>query len=172
MKQRGLFAELWRARTIRIWTFSVCALLVLGIAVMFFIVRPAQKNDYAVPQAVIKIANFTPYFYKGPIPGKFTASKADTSYISDVLLIRLSNDKNQTVIMTQQALPEDLAMSEVVGTETIPGAPGSVIFSSKDGRTTATLFTTDKKTMILLNTSDPLPANTLKDLLRALEPLR
>jgi hypothetical protein len=172
MKHRGLLTELWRARTIRIWTFSVCGLLLLAIGLLVLTTRSGQKDNYHIPQPVIEMANFTPYFYKGTIPENFTAKEADTSYVSNVLLIRLVNNKNQTVTMTQQALPQDLAASGLVGAESWPGIPGEVTFSSTNDRTTVTLFTADKKTMIILNTADAIETSTLKELLRSLTPLR
>lgn len=172
MKKRGLLTEIWRTRAIRIWVLCVGALLIIALVVLVVIVRPGQKNAAAVPEAIIKLANFTPYFYEGSIPGKFTAIKGTTTYAADVLLIRLANNKNQTIVMTQQALPADLAGIDIQGTEIIEGAPGLVTIAVNQGRTTATLFSNDKKTLLIINTSDAIETQTIKELLRALKPLR
>ncbi|MET1033381.1 MAG: hypothetical protein ABWX94_02690 [Candidatus Saccharimonadales bacterium] len=147
-------------------------LMAITLVVLIIIVRPGQKDAAAIPEAVIKLANFTPYFYEGSIPGKFRAIKGTTTYAANVLVIRLANNKNQTIVMTQQALPADLANTAIQGTEVIEGAPGSTTINVNEGRTTATLFSNDKKTLLIINTSDTIETSTIKELLRALKPLR
>lgn len=118
------------------------------------------------------MANFPVYFYKDRIPANFTVEKDSISLTSQVLFIRMANDQDQLITITQQALPPDLTEEVLQATEDVPGADGKASITVREGQLTGNLLTADKKTLVIVNTTDNISIDTMKVLLRELTSLR
>lgn len=171
MKRRGLVGDLWRTRLFRIWAIYTIALLVI-LAIGFVIIQGSgSQTASAIPKGIRETAPFPIYFYEGSIPGGFTVNKDAISLTAGVLFIRMRNDKNQLITITEQVLPSDLAESSLQSTEDVVGAAGKASISVREGQLTGNLLTADKKTLVIINTSDAINPEMLKVLLRRLKPL-
>lgn len=172
MKRKGLVGDLWRTRTFKIWAIYIFVLIVILIIGLVVIWASGNRRTSVIPKGIQETATFPIYFYEGNIPGGFTANKDTMSLTAGVLFIRMRNDKNQLITITQQALPADLAESSLQSTEDVTGAAGKASISVREGQLTGNLLTADKKTLVIINTSDNISADMLKVLLRGLRPLQ
>lgn len=171
MKRRGLVGDLWRTRRFKIWVIYVFVLVVALIIGVVVIQTNSARTTSIIPKGIKETASFPIYFYQGSIPGGFIANKDTVSLTAGVLFVRMRNGKNQLVTITQQALPPDLAESSLQSTEEVSGAAGKASISVREGQLTGNLLTADKKTLVIINTSDAISPEMFKVLLRSLKPL-
>jgi hypothetical protein len=121
-----------------------------------------------------QIQTFTPYFYPDQIPGGFTLVRKSLHYSNGVLVMQLKS-ASQTVSLSEQALPKKLAQQEVPKELRVEGVDGTAALSYSKTRTIGTVMANGvdgKRTLILLNTTDHIDEATVKDLMRALRPVR
>jgi len=153
----------------------ILAIVILGLictGVILFL-KPWHNKTPAVaflPSAIIQRVDFPVYFYKDAIPDGFHLNESSVVYDQGILIFTLTHPiKQQTVSITEQALPAQFKDSATVGDNKVTGAEGSATVSFREGRTVGTLITKDKKTFVNLNSSDSIGTQTAQDLLRYLK---
>jgi hypothetical protein len=153
--------------------------IALGIGGLFGVqhIITQEKQPTTLPQALVsKIQSFTPYYFSGRIPDGFTLKPASVKFENDILLFQIVDATNrQTITVSQQALPTTLANETYPKAEKVQGVDGYAVIVYNKTQTSGSLFSSphdNRKTMVLLNTYDPVKKDTLAELLRSLRPLK
>lgn len=116
--------------------------------------------------------DFTVLYYEKAPPLGFTVVEAATSYQNGVLFITVTAADGRKVVISEQPLPEEFSQStDVVGNEKIDGADGKAALSHVEGRTTATMVSKDRRTMIIVSDTSGVGSAAVKDLMRNLKPI-
>lgn len=120
-----------------------------------------------------KTTTFTPYFYFDKIPAGYSLDTIHISFDDDVLIMPLKKAGSPPIILTEQAIADNLSQEEVQKNgEAISGTASPATINKVEGRLVGTMFASDHKTLILLTTATNTNEDDLMALLRELKPLR
>ena len=152
---------------------SVCIVLVAVSAVGIYMSGRTDAPSASYPLALTQSAqNFTVLYYENTLPLGFTINPSAVSYHDGILFIPVTAGDGRQVVITEQALPETFSKSnDIIGSENIDGADGQAALSHVEGRTTATMISKDRKTMVIINDVSGVGSSAVKDLLRSLKPV-
>jgi hypothetical protein len=115
-----------------------------------------------------QIHDFTPYNPE-VLPSGLTIDKSKTTFSQGILTFQLTNPIGQKVAVTEQVSPAGMADAHY-DADKVDGVDGIGYLSHDKTRTYGTLFATgkdNKPTLVLVNTTDPIPTENFKDLLRS-----
>jgi len=146
----------------------ISCLVISAAAIGLFVAQKGHSNPDALPNSVVsQITEFTTYYFtNNSLPDGLHLKPGSTSYSGGVLVFSLVTSRDETIGITEQALPAEFTNSKLQGQDSIETANGkATITSLNGGRTTGSLVTKDG-TFILLNTQSPVELSTIKDILR------
>lgn len=140
------------------------------IAGAFLLLQPKEAS---FPKESLKEASkfMKVYYYTSSPPHDFILDTDSISVAGGLLTFQLENKKQQKVVFSEQALPDELRNSKVESGEKVDGGAGSATVTFKEGRAIGTLLTQDKQTMVIANSQDGVGTDVMKDLIRYLKPL-
>lgn len=132
-----------------------------------------HKRAQPLPAVITNSRAFNMYYFKSnQPPNGLRLRPGSASLTNGTLVYSLVDDKNEVIGITEQKLPEEFTNSVLQGTEVVQTSHGKATISNiAGGRTTGSLTTTDG-TLILVNTDDPISADTIKEVLRSLSPIQ
>jgi uncharacterized secreted protein with C-terminal beta-propeller domain len=133
-----------------------------------------QKSSTAsmLPANIVRTAPFPVLFYSSTIPDNFRLISESVKYNSGYLFFQLSNtNKSQTITVTEQALPSNLATSTIIGKEKVDGTDNNTTISFDGSRMIGYVISKDRNTFVVMNAANGTELDTFKDLLRLLSPV-
>jgi hypothetical protein len=150
--------------------FIICIIFVsIGfLAIKIF----CKKHSSVLPNSIVQMAPFPIFFYPHTIPGNFHLVPESIKYSSGYLISQLTTpDKSQTITITEQSVPSNLAASTVIGKEKVDGTENNATLSFDGSRMIGYMISKDKQTFVIINAPEGLEESTMKDLLRGLKKL-
>ena len=107
------------------------------------------------------------------MPKGLSVDSKNLDYSDGVLFFVVKNQFNDTVVVSEQALPPEFASTRPQGDQTVTGVDGVASVSNRDGHTTGTFITKQNpKALISLNASGSVDVSTLKKIMQALKAIR
>lgn len=162
----------------KMWVITGVATVAI-LLLVFSIVRFEQKRPATLPEKIVvtlRTARFAPYSYVMSAPHGFQLKTESLHYEAGILLFRLENKgSGQSVAITEQPLPPVLEQQSYANAKAVPGADGKAFIQYNGTRTMGGLLSNEhagKKTLVIITTDDPIPEETVMDLLRELRPLQ
>jgi hypothetical protein len=159
------------AKTSRIWLVAISAtvLALVGCAATLA-VAILRNSSSPFPPSVRDNANFTLYAPKGQ-PAGYKIDKTRISFDKQrkIVVIPLDGPNNHHATLSEQPLPEGLTFDTLLGKgKVIDDTPGQAAISNIEGRTVASMISTDHKTLILLNSANA-SADELTAIMKSLQ---
>lgn len=151
---------------------SIIVVVVAG-GTYFFILRrsPQQASSTSFATLTANVVGFQSFEFN--VLDGFSVEASTVSFSQGVLLFQLSNNQKQTIAVTEQLLPQNIADNVDPNATKVDGADGTAIVTYNETTTTGALFSntvSGRQTMVLLNTTAPISQSTVEDLLRGLRP--
>jgi len=153
---------------------AVVVLLGAGVYVLFASGDSARPDSTPkLPAAITgQISDFTPYFFRGAAPQGFNFNTKNISYSAGVLFLQGQDAAGNSVVISEQALPNDFANSKPQGDQAVNNVNGNGAISNREGRTIGTLITSKSpQTLISVNAAETVHASTIEALMAKLVPL-
>lgn len=161
-------------RVKRLKLAGIVAIPVVLLAVGAFIFW--QYNHINEYKLLTKIAGqpvtaFTPYYFNnGRPPDGYKVMKDQSQYSNGILQITLQKSSNQSLVLTEQARPNNLNASNLlIGTSSIKGAAGPAGVNNVEGRDVGTLIPTAHQTLILITSTTSSAQSDITTLLQSLQ---
>lgn len=153
--------------------------IIVGVIVVaagcdcFFILHRPHKQPTSQSFAALtaNVVQFDPFQFE--VLNGFSVNSSKIAYSQGILIFQLQNNQGQSIAVTEQLLPESVADNTDPSATQVQGADGSALVTYNGTETTGALFSNTargRKTMVLLNTTDPISQSTVEDLLRGLRP--
>lgn len=149
-------------------SFLAVALVAFGVSFWWH----ATQSVSLLPAAVTKqITSFTPYFYKGSIPGGYTLS-ATPSFSHGVLFVSLARPGSPPLSITEQAKPANQTEDDLFASgERIEGTAGRASINSVEDRIIGVMVSLDGKTLVMVSSAGEIGKEEVAQLLRGLTAL-
>ena len=149
-------------------------ILVLLLICVGFWAYSKKSSSYSLPEDVkSQISGFQPYYLPKDysLPDDLIVDKNSIRYEADTLLFNLQTPDNKTINISEQPVPEEFNSEggSFIGKETFDTTNGKVTLSFVDGRTSAFLITNQQDAFIILSSSQPITADTIRVILSSLE---
>jgi hypothetical protein len=156
-----------------VWVVIGLALVTLaGLGVKAGMLLADNNTNALIPAEARANASF-PLYQPSPLPDGYTIKAGGVRYANPpgMLTIPIEAVSGHQMVMTQQALPKALTFEELRGQgKTIEGVPGEAAVSNVEGRNVASMITRDRKTLIILNTTNA-TEDELVRVMKSLKPL-
>lgn len=154
-----------RKKIITIVATVSCVLIVGGISLALFL--DGHKSASLMPKQLANMVQYTPYFYFGTIPRGYAVGTTQTD--GEVIMISLVKKDKPTIVLTEQALPEDFdANSLQKDGNRVEGTKAPATISQITGRLVGTMIDNKNNVLVLLNTTSSSDKEDLSALLSGL----
>lgn len=157
---------------LRRWWLPVLGIVIV-VSVAAVVWRPWQANGATLPSGIAKqVDGFVPYYFQTMPLGMKVVEKT-LSYDDGVLFFQVQNDKGNSIVVAEQALPQAFTKNAAPQGESIDSAAGSAFIADRDGRMVGTLLTDKKpRALISLNTSGTPDREMMRRVLQNLKPVQ
>lgn len=168
----------YRPASFRKKKLLIILILVIAVAVGGLMAAKAfYNNDHptaanTLPSDALQTAGFPVFFYPHSLPDHFHLVPGSVKYNRNYIIFQLTSpEKGQTVTVTEQSLPTNLATSSLVGKEKVEGTQNNTSISFDGSRMIGYMISKDKQTLAIINAPEGIEETTMKDLLRGLKKL-
>jgi len=153
---------------------ALIAYAAIFVGAVAFIWQPWSRLSGYLPEGIAtQITTFMPYYFEKAMPKGLSVDSKNLDYSDGVLFFVVKNQFNDTVVVSEQALPPEFASTRPQGDQTVTGVDGVASVSNRDGHTTGTFITKQNpKALISLNASGSVDVSTLKKIMQALKAIR
>jgi len=154
--------------------FGSIAIAVVLLAVGAFLIWRTMQPKSLMPKDIkSQITAFQPYFYYDEVPAGYKLADTQLDKEFGVVLFSLTKLGRPAVSISEQPLSSSLDPNQLLkGGESVRGAELPATINSVEGRYVGIMVDTERKTMILLNTTSEAEKQDLQDLLKGLKPVK
>ncbi|HZM63519.1 MAG TPA: hypothetical protein VFB59_00110 [Candidatus Saccharimonadales bacterium] len=152
---------------------TVIIFIVLSSIAVGFLFWKNNPSRSLLPSTVAnQIADFTPYFFFDEIPGGYTLDEKSVSFDQNIVIMTLTKPGAPSIVLTEQALPEDLPQDLLAGegTQKIENTVAPALINNVEGRLVGIMTSEQHNILLLINASGSTKSEDVTTMLQALRP--